>query len=577
MLEETGDFRPAYIIERPNNDETLGDPDRFTVCKLISAKLRDRLSWSSGSTVSSGQATPTEPNHAADNELEHLEYPTILHGSPSRSVSTPITAMTTAVQRPLAIDTELAKKEAARSSSLSCATSPTWDYPPDSKSYIHLVRAIVLTMIAPDRPAPLSLRSPSSLSSGFTLRTTGSSSLASTPALRVGTLKRIPSPPPRNSVLFQTTASHPLLNPLGHSPLRVGKETYPDDVFGAYDQSPNKQYETSTDNAAQHDEDHARSEDCRPYGSYKPEDEYKPYIYELTESDRGSFGDDEDTVADQDSTSTRTYATEQRWSNSLESFEELLSYAGSSDETNVETASVLSAEEIDNTQSTRSSLSHHGNVVTREPQVLASPHSEVKEPSNDTDTPYHSSITTAFHRPLPFRCYEPAPTRSAQPTQNISTQASPPPASTAPSPTTLDPLTLATALLLFPLPPSSSPLSSLLHALTHATLLHHLPCSPATAATYRDLSATYIITLVQRTRNYAARLPKVKWKEVDEEERMWRVENRKVLMAVLGRVDGEMGKGEAEVVRGIVEILGGDGEVEGEMWVRDVVVEEDGV
>jgi hypothetical protein len=110
---------------------------------------------------------------------------------------------------PLQVSRSRAIQEAARGSSFGSIASAQRDYPPNT----------------PDRPAPLSLRSPSSTTSQLTPAPTTFPRSVSSAARNARIRNMTPLHLPRNSAIFEDTASHPLLSAPA---ARTGSE----DIFG---------------------------------------------------------------------------------------------------------------------------------------------------------------------------------------------------------------------------------------------------------------------------------------------------------------------------------------------------------
>ena len=111
-------------------------------------------------------------------------------------------------------------------------------------------RIDMLIISAPDRPAPLSLRSLSSKGSSATPTSTKLSRSVSSPGYNLYPETPIPSPLPRNSVLFKDTASHPLLMVSTRASIGTTSEIGTDDVFGLVRKRPVLQHDKFEDSDA---------------------------------------------------------------------------------------------------------------------------------------------------------------------------------------------------------------------------------------------------------------------------------------------------------------------------------------
>jgi hypothetical protein len=125
------------------------------------------------------------------------------------------------------------QKERARTlsgpGSVSRVSSPSKDYPPNSKPLNASLKPPRLTASAPDRPQPLSVKSRHSEKSVFTPQTPG-------PAQRSVSLPAVtnqdPIASPRTTLLFEDTASHTLLARSTRLSTVPSNFADPDDVFG---------------------------------------------------------------------------------------------------------------------------------------------------------------------------------------------------------------------------------------------------------------------------------------------------------------------------------------------------------
>ncbi|KAH7394535.1 hypothetical protein BKA66DRAFT_567470 [Pyrenochaeta sp. MPI-SDFR-AT-0127] len=135
-----------------------------------------------------------------------------------RSFSSAVIAKTETLPPSLRAERERAMREAVRSSSLNSATRSSRSYPPDT----------------PDRPAPLTFKSRSSQGSSDVPATTNITRSVSSPVRNRYNTSFIPLPLPRNSVMFQDTASHPLLSSSIKHCFRARSPSSTDDVFGIH-------------------------------------------------------------------------------------------------------------------------------------------------------------------------------------------------------------------------------------------------------------------------------------------------------------------------------------------------------
>jgi hypothetical protein len=130
------------------------------------------------------------------------------------------------------------QKERARAlsgpGSVSPVSSPSKDYPPNSKSLDASLKSPRLTASAPDRPQPLSVKSRHSEKGVFTPQTPGPAQRSvSLPAVT----NRDPIASPRTTLLFEDSASYPLLAQSTRLSTVPSNFADPDDVFGIPDET----------------------------------------------------------------------------------------------------------------------------------------------------------------------------------------------------------------------------------------------------------------------------------------------------------------------------------------------------
>jgi hypothetical protein len=130
------------------------------------------------------------------------------------------------------------QKERARAlsgpGSVSPVSSPSKDYPPNSKSLDASLKSPRLTASAPDRPQPLSVKSRHSEKGVFTPQTPGPAQRSvSLPAVT----NRDPIVSPRTTLLFEDSASYPLLAQSTRLSTVPSNFADPDDVFGIPDET----------------------------------------------------------------------------------------------------------------------------------------------------------------------------------------------------------------------------------------------------------------------------------------------------------------------------------------------------
>jgi hypothetical protein len=134
---------------------------------------------------------------------------------------------------PLAMQKERARALSGRGS-VSPVSSPSKDYPPNSKSLDASLKSPRLTASAPDRPQPLSVKSRHSEKGVFTPQTPGPAQRSvSLPAVT----NRDPIASPRTTLLFEDSASYPLLAQSTRLSTVPSNFADPDDVFGIPDET----------------------------------------------------------------------------------------------------------------------------------------------------------------------------------------------------------------------------------------------------------------------------------------------------------------------------------------------------
>lgn len=180
-----------------------------------------------------------------------------------------------------------------RSISETLQAASAGDYPPNSESHIdHGIVMIYLLFIAPDRPAPLRLRSFSS-NAALSTPTTGHS-MTSPFSDRFALDMSTPSLP-RNSLLLEDTASHPLLSPNIFASASSTK-TDTDDVFGIVHKSPvqqrdhsNERHDTERclryDSTAEHLSGNSETDTAKDEYQLDPTDVESDGSYETIEDD----------------------------------------------------------------------------------------------------------------------------------------------------------------------------------------------------------------------------------------------------------------------------------------------------
>ncbi|KAF1939021.1 hypothetical protein EJ02DRAFT_514147 [Clathrospora elynae] len=300
-----------------------------------------------------------------------------------RSSSFPLTARIDTLPPSFRAERERIIKEAARSSSMSSMQSSERNYPPNT----------------PDRPAPLSLRSPSSTSSSLMPTPTGFSRSVSSSARNRHMANLTPLHLPRTSVVLQDTASNPLLSRSARDKTTTDRERGTDDVFGIMGEGRVREDGPLTATRVGYGE---------RYASGSAYNEKNPGPYELDEEDASSDASyDTDELQNVESGESDNESIAEQHAVRKNSFDALESYTGSSDDLSLlETSSDVSDDD--------------GHVRAQYAYYEASSTTGFRIPIPTPELPRHHSDrqarhqtpqspmanVTSFHRPLPLRSYE---------------------------------------------------------------------------------------------------------------------------------------------------------------------------
>ncbi|CAO2657852.1 Nn.00g071120.m01.CDS01 [Neocucurbitaria sp. VM-36] len=209
LLNDIRQIRPKCV--HPADRDRLKIPDCLT-----SITHRSALAVTNMIRPKTNKVSFREPFHATAVKLHTLiSIPKRGSAIKDRSTSSPITAKTEFLPPYFRAERERAVMKAARSSSQSSETPSSRKYPPDT----------------PDRPAPLSLGSRSSRRSDINATSKNLSRSISSPTRNTYLPTLTPLPMPRNSLLFQNTASHPLLVASVKASSQTNSEVGNDDIF----------------------------------------------------------------------------------------------------------------------------------------------------------------------------------------------------------------------------------------------------------------------------------------------------------------------------------------------------------
>lgn len=202
------------------------------------------------------RALPNTPSHSTKSTPLRGTQSTPSQGTigininKTRSVSSPLIARIDRLPESLRIQRQRLMEKAARSASLECPESPTTVFPPNSKfdkKRIGLCLNTMLIETAPDRPAPLALRSTNSFYSSGTLtrgmrnpiansalelHASPKSDQTSTRYLTPGEEYLSTPTSPRARYIFTPTQSRSPLLPSLDALFHTIEETVEDDVFG---------------------------------------------------------------------------------------------------------------------------------------------------------------------------------------------------------------------------------------------------------------------------------------------------------------------------------------------------------
>ncbi|KAF2623006.1 hypothetical protein BU25DRAFT_425260 [Macroventuria anomochaeta] len=603
LLQEVHDVRPRFVAENsPSPKLAATDSSRYDRQKSLTNVLtpvttRGKVWFAAiGGTakIRSNKLNPRDPRHASTWESPfHNQTRTSDMGTSGsrRAVTSPLTARIDTLPPSLRLKRELAVQEASRPT---MASSDTADYPPNSEYVRTKNEKQGLILIAPDRPAPLSVKLRGSQISNATPMPNTILRSVSTP-IRIqlkGDLA--PLPQVTASVMARDTDTLSLLS--SSTTKNLHRST--GDVFGAV-QDKNQDCSNPFTDRLNNSEDKRHGTNER----YMHNDAGAHHLlgpYQLdasdiaSESSYGTFG----SLVRKGKGRASTCVSYNGGIMGDDSFDALESYIGTEGEDDcslLESASTISEQEAQ-TQYQFAVQAPPSQPIITGPVPTSSERCATAQARRKSQVPNPVSPAINFHRPLPLRSYESEatmfPTVGAQANsgRNRAKSVTSIIASKRPAMETmpLPPLprssqaydspghrgqenykrddshtkiseqvdqyvasvsqrsSNASTLAAFPIPPMGNPVGELPMLVSRATsspqALHTTPSQhPAAAAslegTYRAITKVNMIAVLQRTRARGEQLQVIEWDKLTSFERAWREMNEVLLVTIYGKKD----------------------------------------
>lgn len=571
---------------------------------------RGARSAATGNTDKAGsdEYNPRDPRHASTQEASFQDQ-TSTSDQEEEKCAPAVTSPRVARMESLPPSLQL-KRDLAVQRAVSCKTvkhdALRSSYPPNSTIYTQGRSILLLTHVAPDRPAPLSVRSRSSHMSCFTPMPNKMPRSVSTP---VRSKSRKNLEPPHRSLNMQLRDNDGLVRGLGLEESQV---------FDRVLDSPQTQRSTP----------------------------FTARLHECGERRHGAFGGDKSPLGPyqldmSDVASDSTYSTSHSSVLLLEhaistqnlfdggiigddTFNALESYVGTDDEEDsrslLESASASDDEE--STTQYQFEQATETRPFTAEQRIPTKKRRDTPEKRRVVENTGLSPAAINFHRPLPLRSYESEATMfptagfQARSSRNraksvtsvvnssrhvVEAMQHPPlplssPIRTSTSKTEQNSYgrrnshtkisqqidrpdsqysSSAATIAAFPIPPMHNPVGELTMLVGRATAssrainpLHSMTiASPEN--TYRAITKVHMASVLKRTRSRGEQLQVVDWKKLPNFERAWRNSNKTIIEAIYGRKDVKLEKDDCDFIDCIaMELREGEG-TEND-WVRRV-------
>lgn len=541
----------------------------------------------------------------------------------TRAVPSPLTARLEILPPSLRLERERAVQEAARATMVS---NDATDYPPNSKfNPFHCTCQRLTGYIAPDRPAPLSVRSRGSLASKMSPLPNTILRSVSTPIRTQPKEDHMPLPHARSITMARGD------NTLSPASTNVAKDLA-SEVFESIHGRGGKHSNLFFEELANSDDRHRGSSDWYAYNNADEDHLRGPFQLDASdvasESSYGTFS----SLMRGDKGRASSGVTYEGGCIGNDSFDALESYVGSEDEDDcslLESASVISEQEAC-TQYQFAVQSPISNTIVAGPAPTSSQRRAAVDARSKSQVPSFVTPAMNFHRPLPLRSYESEatmfPTAGAQassgrnraksvtsiiasrrhatelmriPSQPGSSQNSDSPTSIAQEDYERDDSNTkiseqvdryglsvsqrssnASTLAAFPIPSMDNPVGELPMLISRATsspqTLHSTPSQQPVVSTsvgdaYRAITKFHMVATLQRTRNRGKQLQIIEWDKLSSFEQAWRVVNDLLLVTIYGRNDVFLSETDVAYVDCIArDLRGASGQDVPADWIRRI-------
>lgn len=542
-----------------------------------------------------------------------------------RAVTSPLTARMETLPPALRLGRERAVQEASRITTVSSSIA---DYPPNSK-YRHVYhKQKRLRDTAPDRPAPLSVKSRRSQASTATPVPTTILRSVSTPIRNQarGDLDALPHA--RANIPTRDNETRSLISM--STPNNSASST--SDIFDTTQGRDCAHSNSFTDRLNSSQDEHRGTNSRYMYNN--ADDNHQPGPFQLdvsdvaSESSYGTFGSFVRKNIDRASSGMA-------YDGSIigdDSFDALESYVGSEEEDEcslLESTSTISEHKVQTQYQYAVPAPSISPILGRTAPTPPQRRSTV-DTRRKTQASAFNSPAVSFHRPLPLRSYESEasmfPTAGAHANSGrnraksvtsiiasrryaTETMHLPPLPSSgqACSSSNIEDLmdckrdgshtkiseqldqyvatisrrsSSASTLAAFPIPPMDNPVGELPMLVSRATSSPQAPyttpsyplLAPASLEdTYRAITKVNMVALLQRTRDRGKQLQVIEWNKLSSFERAWREMNEVLLVTIYGRKDVVLGETDVAYVDCIArEVRGASGEDVPTDWVRRI-------